>query len=315
VLSPIVFANVLAIVLPGGAPVGMDYIAYDAANHRVWVPAGNTGNIDVIDTVSRKVTPISGFPTKPSTRPGRPAMGPSSASVAGKVVWVGNRGDNKVCSFDAATLAKLDCIQLGAMPDGVQFVAATNELWITTPREQTITIVNVDKKAVSGVIKLEGDPEGYALDGDRFYTNLEDKDRTLAIDIRTRKVLTNWPANCGAEGPRGLTIDAGKHQRLVACTDGVVALDEAHDGRVLGRLKTGKGVDDIAYVAARRLVYVASSEAGTLTIARLDDKGVLTQVATVPTAPGARNPVLDSDGNVYVPDSREGKLLVIPAQK
>src|SRR2546423_14494279 len=40
--------SVRGIALPE-APVGgvlMDYLAYDRAHHRVWVPAGNTGKVD-----------------------------------------------------------------------------------------------------------------------------------------------------------------------------------------------------------------------------------------------------------------------------
>src|SRR3954467_2368588 len=105
-----------SIGLPGNPPASMDYLIYEPANHRLWVPAGNTGNVDVIDTATGKVTPIAGFATRPATKPGRPNMGPSSATVGEGVVWVGNRGDNKVCELDARTLEKRRCVQLAAMP-------------------------------------------------------------------------------------------------------------------------------------------------------------------------------------------------------
>jgi DNA-binding beta-propeller fold protein YncE len=295
----------------------MDYLAYDGAHHRLWVPAGNTGNVDVIDTATGKVTPIGGLPTAPSPRPGRPSMGPSSATVAEEVVWVGNRGDNRVCSFHRETLAQKGCVQLSAMPDGVQYVAATHELWITTPRDQTLTIVDVKAKpaAAPATLKLAGDPEGYALDGGRglFYTNLEDKDRTLAVDIKQRKVVADWATGCGGDGPRGLALDVARQLLLVACTDGVVALDVAHGGRPRGRLKTGKGVDNIDYLPARRLLYVASREDGTLTVARVADDGGLEMVATAPTSKGARNAVVDERGNAYIADSPGGKIIVVKA--
>ena len=51
------------IALPGGPPVSMDYLASDAQNDRVWVPAGNTGKVDVIDVKTGKLTPLEGFET------------------------------------------------------------------------------------------------------------------------------------------------------------------------------------------------------------------------------------------------------------
>jgi DNA-binding beta-propeller fold protein YncE len=266
--AKLVFYTVLAttsITLPGGPPVGMDYLVYDPVNHRVWAPAGNTGNVDVVDTATGQVTPIGGFTTSAAPKAGRPNLGPSSATVGDGVVWVGNRGDNRVCAFDTRTLDKRACVQLETMPDGIQYVAARRELWITTPRDHTITIVDVGEKTPTVVasIKVDGDPEGYGLDGAHgiFYTNLEDRNQTLAIDIRSRKVASVWPSGCGGAGPRGIAVAADRGLLLVACTDGVVSLDLRHRGKMVGRIKTGNGVDNIDYLAARKLVYVASREA------------------------------------------------------
>jgi DNA-binding beta-propeller fold protein YncE len=313
VLLPALLAG--SIPLPGGPPVGMDYLGYDAANGRIWVPAGNTGAVDVIEAAGGKLTRLGGFPTAPALRPGRPNMGPSSVTIAGATVWVGNRGDNQLCSFDARTLDKGACVQLASMPDGLAYVARTHELWATTPRDRTITIVDVGGKrpGAPAAIKLDGSPEGYAVDAGRglFYTNLEDADKTLAIDVKTRKTVATWSPGCGAEGPRGLALDGARRLLFVACTDGAVTLDLARDGKVVGRLKTGGGVDNIDYHGPKRLLYVASAKDGTLTFARVAEGGALAAVGTVPTAKGARNPVVAAGGTAYLADSLGGKLIVV----
>jgi hypothetical protein len=317
VLGPALLSMILAtsIPLPGGPPVGMDYLAVDRATGHLWVPAGNTGNVDVIDTATGKVTVLGGFPTKPSRRPGRPPMGPSSATIADGVVWIGNRGDNQLCSFDARSFKKTGCVQLSTMPDGLAFVASTHELWATTPRDQTITVVGPPgkRREPPEVIKLAGSPEGYAVDDARgvFYTNLEDQDQTLAIEIKTRKVVARWSTKCGADGPRSLAWDGVDRLLVVACATGAVALDTAHDGKLVGRLETGAGVDNLAYDATRRLLYVVAGSDGTLTIARLAIDGSLTVVTRVPTAKGARTVVVDGQGVAYVADSTGGRLIVV----
>ncbi len=306
-----------SVLLPPAPPVVMDYLVVDDANHRLWAPAGNTGRVDVIDVRTLQVTAIEHFATALSQRPGRPDMlrGPSSATVGAGEVWVGNRGDQSVCAFDAKTLAKRRCERLASSPDGLAWVGATNELWVTTPRAQSLTIVKAG--ASPAPIAVDGSPEGYAVDEarGRFYTNLEDHDATLAVDVRTRKVVARYPDGCGGDGPRGLALDARRQLLVVACSDGAVVLDVGHDGKALTRLHTGAGVDNIAYWAKGQLVYIASGKAAELTIAKLDDKGQLPVVATAPTGAGARVVVADDAGTAYVADSAAGRIVVVHAPK
>jgi DNA-binding beta-propeller fold protein YncE len=305
------------IPLPGGPPAAMDYLAYDAATGRVWVPAGNTGNVDVLDVATGKLRTIGGFATKLMSRPGRPAhqVGPSSVTVGDGVVWIGSRGDDSVCAIDRKTLDKGPCARLASMPDGIAYVADTREIWVTTPRDKSITIVGVAGKEPSApvVIKLEGEPEGYAVEPGRglFYTNLEDRDRTLAIDVKTRRVVASWATGCGSEGPRGLALDARRRLLFAACTDGAVSFDLAKSGKAVGRIKTGGGVDNLDFHAGKGTLYVASPVDGTLTVARVADGGALTEVTKTRTAKGARNPVVAADGTVYAADSAGGRLLVV----
>jgi len=168
----------------------------------------------------------------------------------------------------------------------------------------------LDEKAK---VALDGSPEGFAVDSQhgRFYTNLEDKDATLAIDIATRKTVSTWKPGCGEEGPRGLRVDPGAGQIFVACTQRAEVLDAAHDGKVLSTIDTGEGVDDIDYVAATRRLYVGAAKAGRLTVARVDANGKLTVEATVPTRVGARNPAVTDQGVVYLAHSSLGGLSEI----
>src|SRR5262249_61165414 len=49
--------------LPGATgAVALDYFAYDGATGKLWVPASNTGSVDVIDGETGAVSQITGFP-------------------------------------------------------------------------------------------------------------------------------------------------------------------------------------------------------------------------------------------------------------
>jgi DNA-binding beta-propeller fold protein YncE len=306
------------IPLPGATgPASLDYIAYDHAHERVWVPVGRTGSVDVLDIAKHSFTRVDGFKTSEREVHGKKrTMGPSAVSIGDGFAYIGNRASNEVCTVDADTLKVAKCLTLVAGTDGVAYVAAAKEVWVTTPKDQSLTVLDASKPAtlaVKTVVKTDGAPEGYAVDEGHglFFTNLEDKGGTVVVDVKTHKVLATWSPGCGADGPRGIAFDSAHNFIFVACTDHVQVLDAAHDGALLGRLDAGAGVDNIDFV--RGSLYVAAGKAAKLTVAGIDDKGQLGVVATGDTSDGARNAVADGSGNVYVGDSLGARLLVFAA--
>src|SRR5206468_3297336 len=112
--------ELMALPLPGAPPEGvvLDYLVVDRARHRVWVPAGGTGNTDVIDTRTQEIRRVEKFPTTEVERHGKKRMvGPSSATVGEGVVYIGNRGDSSVCAIDATALTRGGCVTIPSMPD------------------------------------------------------------------------------------------------------------------------------------------------------------------------------------------------------
>jgi DNA-binding beta-propeller fold protein YncE len=302
-----------SVALPGGSEAGisMDYIAFDPATGFVWVPAGNTGAVDVVDTATGKVTSIPGFATaEMQAASTKRVVGPSSVTVGKGVVYIGNRGDSSVTLVNSRTLASGTSVKLDSMPDGLAYVAATKEVWVTTPRDKSIRVLDATSLAEKAKLPFDGNPEGFAVDAarGRFYTNLEDKDLTLAIDLKTHKTVATWKPACGEEGPHGLALDERAGLLFVACSTRVEALDVAHDGAVVSSVDTGDGVDSIDYAPSTHLVYVAAAKAAKLTVARVDAHGKLTVVAQVPTRTGARNGVVGNRGVVYLAHSRLAAL-------
>lgn len=309
-----------ALALPGGGPdgIGMDYLVYNPRTNTVWVPAGNTGSVDVIDVATGKLSRIEGFSTQEIERRGvKRRVGPSAAALGDRgTVYVGNRGDSSVCAVDETSLTKRTCAKLDSSPDGIAYVAKTREVWVTTPRDKSIRVLDGTTLAQKARLPFEGAPEGFAPDNTRgrFYTNLEDKDVTLAIDLASHKTVATWKSNCGEDGPHGLRLAEVEGILLVACSARLESLDVGHDGAQLGSIDTGDGVDDFDYSASDHRVYVGAAKAAKLTVALLDSKGGLSSVASVPTKEGARNGVVTSDGRVYLSHSKESELIVVAPQ-
>src|SRR5207253_1232481 len=82
----------------------------------------------------------------------------------------------------------------------------------TTPQDHSLTILDASDPAVlkpKTVVKTEGETEGFAVDESRglFFTNLEDKGSTLAIDVKTHQLKATYSPACGEDGPRGIAAD------------------------------------------------------------------------------------------------------------
>jgi DNA-binding beta-propeller fold protein YncE len=304
--------------LPGATgPVTLDYLGVDRARGRVWVPVGETGSADAYDIASGAFTRVDGFKTAEREAHGKKRMmGPSAITVGDGVTYIGNRATSEVCAVDAKSLKLGKCVKLAAATDGVAYVASAKEVWVTTPHDQSLTVLDAshpEALKAKTIIKMEGDPEGFAVDEAHglFFTNLEDKGGTVVLDVKTHKPKATWNPSCGPNGPRGLAFDAARNFLYVACTDHVQVLDAGHDGAPLGKFDTGAGVDNLDYVDGKSLLFVAAGKAARLSVLRADEKGQLTLVASADTAPGARNAVADANGVAYVAAPESAQLLVL----
>src|SRR5438045_1864733 len=300
--------ELMPISLPGASGVvALDYFAYDRATGKVWVPASNTGNVDVIDESSDAVSQVTGFKTGEVELRGRKiTLGPTAVSVGDGVVYIGNRGDSSLCVIDALTLKREECRQVappsagpGAPPIGVPSADKAIQVFdVSEPRHLKLKLK----------IPLDGSAEGYAVDNQHglFYTNIEEAGKTVAIDVRSHKVVAEWKVH---DDLQGLTLDSARGFLFVACGDHVVSLDVAHGGRLIDSLVTGPGLDNIDFSPAKKLLYAAASIRATLSIIEVGDDGKFRLQSLVPTVKGARGVVAGKGETAYLIDPVEGRIL------
>jgi DNA-binding beta-propeller fold protein YncE len=209
-------------------------------------------------------------------------------------------------------------------PDIVRYIPATHEVWVTEedPQKGQVEILafstggngnvllshTADVKVAGG-----GGPESLAVDPvrSRVYTNREDQKITVVIDIASRRIVAQWKS--GTEGSSsGLALDETQAWLFVGSgSGGVAVVDVAHDGRILGNVKVGKGTDLIGYNPILRHVYVPDPKEGTLAIIGVSPGGEPRLLGTVETAKGSHAAAADNRGQVWVTDPNHGQLLVI----
>jgi DNA-binding beta-propeller fold protein YncE len=300
-------------------PVNLDPLTYDAATGRIWIPLVETGSVAVFSIATSTFTEVDRFETAEVWGPhGTQLKGPRGAAVGDGVVYIGNPKAREVCVVDEATLELGACLRIPtAMPDVLTYVGASKELWVTTPREESIVVFDTskpDKLETKLVIKAGGIPEECALDPLHgiFYTKLAAKNRVFAFDVKTHTLLGSWPLGCEIMlGLGGIAVDSARNYVFAACANnGLEVHDGANDGALLGRLDTGYGVHGIDYVAATKRLYVAASSAARLSTVEVSAAGVPSVAETIRIPDGARNAIADSKGTIFIVDPKTARLLV-----
>jgi DNA-binding beta-propeller fold protein YncE len=156
----------------------------------------------------------------------------------------------------------------------------------------TSTVIDPVAGKVVGTIDLGGKPEfGVSAQNGMLYINLEDKAAVAEVDARAMRVVRQWSlAPCAS--PTGLAIDQQHHRLFSGCRNKVMAISDAHAGRLLVTVPIGAGVDANAYDPATGFAFSSNGE-GTVTVVHEDGPASFRVVETVPTMAGARTIVLD----------------------
>jgi hypothetical protein len=307
------------VAIPGGAAgVGFDDLRYSPDLHRVLVPAGRTGTLALVDPDTLAVTSIPGFGTTASYSGGHDD-GPTSVDEGNGVLYVTDRTTGRLDVVDPAARRVVASVALAAGPDYVRFVKTTNELWVTQPDADQIEIFALGARPTAApthaaVVAVSNGPESLVIDNTRgrAYTHRW-KGTTVAIDLRTRALVAEWPNGCAAS--RGIALDEARGFLFAACSEGTTSvLDVAHGGRVLSRWAPapararGAGFDVIGYAPRTGHLYLAGKGCGCLVTLGVSAQGALSLLGRV-SAPGSTHcAVADDAGHAWWCDQDRGSL-------
>jgi len=307
---------VIPIPLPGGeGGIGFDDLTFAPDLKRLLVPAGRSGNLDLIDPATRQITPIVGFSAQGKGTAGH-GDGTTSADAGRGMIFAIDRTALKLVVLDAAAKTVVAKVDLAGDPDYVRWVAPVGELWVTQPDKDRIEIFTLPASGPAVPVHKEflavpGGPESLVVDAahGRAYTHLW-KSTTLAIDLKSRAIVARWPNGC--KGSRGIALDAGRGFLFAGCAEGkAVVLDLSHNGAVLSSLSAGSGVDIIAYDPGLAHLYLPGGKSETMAILGVSKVGKLSLLSTVKTARGAHCVAADDRHQAWVCDPDHGRLLLV----
>jgi DNA-binding beta-propeller fold protein YncE len=193
-------------------------------------------------------------------------------------------------------------VATGQKPDAAFYDAATGAVVVMSPGNDTITTIDAKTRKVRATMKLAGGLE-FAVSNGRggAFINLEDANAVAEVDLAAGKLLRKI-AMPGCVGPTGLALVSGGTRLIAACANGVAAVINRANGKLLAILPIGKDADAVLVDEARGLAFVPCGGSGTLVELAIKDPDHITVAQTIPTQIGAKTGALDPrDGRIYLP--------------
>jgi len=269
--------------IPVGGAGGWDYASVDVAARRLYVTHGT--KVIVID-IDKDVVVGEIGPT-----PG--VHGFAIASELGRG-FASNGQESKAAVVDLKTLQILSKVDTGQNPDCILFEPGHKEVYTFNGRGNSATVFDAASGAVKTTIPLSGKPEFAQVDvkAGRIYNNIEDKNEVAVIDTATHQVVANWSIAPGEEAS-GMAFDVAHHRLFIGCSNNLMVMMDSTNGKVLGSLAIGPGVDANAFDPGTGYAFASSGGDGTMTVAKVDDAGKLVLVQTVKTNRGSRTMTID----------------------
>jgi hypothetical protein len=316
--------DILPMPLPDGAPgIGFDDMRYVPELKALLIPAGRTGELDLVDPLSSAIAKISGFTASSNFTLGKHRNGSTSADYGtGKIFAIDNE-TKTLRVVDPATNSITSSTALDDPPDYVRWVEQTHELWLTMPQNPGVTVTTPHIEVLSvpssgaPVHSLDitfpaSGPEALVIDKTRkrAYTNNGLGGNTYAVDLMTHAVVETWKNGC-----TGLTVDLELDETrgwlLVVCAAGRLAvLDVVNGGKQLGEVSmAGAGVDVSAYNEALHHMYLAGQDSADLSIISVPATGKPVLLGSVATAKGSQMVASDEYGYAWVGDPAKGQLI------
>ena len=280
---------------PLGGDGGWDYLTLDSAARRLYISRAT--HVIVIDADSGKQ--VGDIPDTPGVH------GVALAAEFGRG-FISNGRESTVSIFDLNTLKLIAKVKVGEHPDAILYDSASKRVFAFNGRSQDATAIDAAHGTVLGTIKLPGRPEFSVSDGEgTVFVNVEDKSQIAIIDPQKLEVKTSWPlAPC--QEPSGLAIDRKNRRLFAGCSNKMMAVIDAGNGKILATPPIAEGVDANDFDAETGLAFASCGE-GILTVVHEDSPSKFAVVENIVTQPGARTMALDEKTHrVYLVTAKFG---------
>jgi DNA-binding beta-propeller fold protein YncE len=264
-----------------GGEGGWDALAYDGSAGRLFI--SRSSHVLVVDANTYAV--VGDIADTPGVH------GIAVVPESGRGFTSNGRADSAAI-FDLKTLKKLGEAKTGKNPDAIIYDPASKRVFVFNGKSQDATAIEAATGKVAGTVALGGKPEFAAADGSgQVFVNLEDKSEVAVLDSRKLKVKAHWPLK-PCEEPSGMGLDIAHRRLFIGCSNKMMAVVDADQGRVIATPAIGEHVDGGGFDPATGLAFSSNGD-GTLTAVHEDSPESFSVAANIPTQKGARTMALD----------------------
>jgi YVTN family beta-propeller protein len=290
-LFVLVFASALLNAGPSGYHIakkivlggegGWDALTVDSKARRVYISRGT--HVMVVDADTGAV--VGDIPN---------TNGVHDIAIAADLDkgFISNGRDNTVTIFDLKMLKVLGTAPSGKNPDLIIYDPASKRVFAFNGGSKDATAIDAKTGTVAGTIPLGGKPE-FAVSDEKghVFVNIEDTSEIVRINSNTLAVDNRWKIAPGEE-PSGLAMDR-KHRRLFSvCSNKLMVVVNADDGKVVTTLPIGDGPDGAGFDPETGFAFSSNGD-GTLTVVHEDAPDKYSVIENVGTPKRARTMALD----------------------
>lgn len=207
-----------------------------------------------------------------------------------------NSRENKAAIIDLKTESIVSKVDTGQEPSVILFEPDEQAVYVFNRRGQSATVFEAKTGKELDVVALPGQPTAATVNpgAARVFCAVlipgSDEHEVASIDhFKLHSLADGWPIASGLE-PGAMAIDAQRHRLFVGCNlapkqalnglhlpgtglvkrNGLMLMMSAINGTVITRLRTGLGLDGIAFDPGTQLAFCLAAKDGTVSIAHED---------------------------------------------
>ena len=305
--SPAPLHLLQTLTMDKGVTGRFDHMAVDVQGGRLFLTAADHHSIQILDLKSGKwMRTITGL-----RKPAGIVYVPETDHV------LFSDGARSCNILDAATYKIVGTVKLADDADSVGFDRDANILFVVNGGRDAketfsrLTIVDTKNQKSLGEIRIDVDRvEAMALEtgGPRLFINVTALNKVAVLNRTTRQLITTWDLP-GAKENVSMAFDEAGHRLFVGTrTPGRLIVLNSDTGKAVASLPAAGGVDDLAYDAAHKRIYLSAGD-GFVNVYQQKTPDTYEAFARMPTGPGARNSRFVPEQNrlyVAVPAGKDG---------